>query len=587
MNLKLQVINIFVLFLFFIMMVFSPDLSFSQDVSEDEINRHFDNALSLFNSGKYDEALSGFNKILTDYQYNSKTTVAEFFKAKIHLELKQLNQFKSAADQFVELYPGSAYVDEIRLLLIKYNLDIANYYNAFREALFIIDKTNSNEYEIKARKIGEGIAAKYLNDVQLDRLASSFTSSKIKSFVLLQKGKYYIRNGNSFSSKRTFEEILNSYPESVEYNEAKKLIDHSYSSVPSTPVIGVMLPLETKPSGEYSSQAALEILEGIKFAIDEFNKSRNDKVGLIIRDTKKDIKEIKKIREEFTSLGSLVAIIGPIFSSEVRAALEEFEDYDIPIISPTATDDDLTSLNHTFLQANPSFSVRGRAMAQYIFYVENKRTISVLNSIDGYSPILAASFINEFEKLGGRIAKKESFKSDYTDFSGPVSRIYLDSLTIEGIYIPLSDNLVTPLIFSELVKYGMKIPLYGNQDWFTAKGFETAPEISNNLVFESDYFVDFNTDSYINFNEQFGLIAKRDVNRNVLYGYDAAKYLLTAYRNSGPDRRKLFDKMISGLLSNGLKNNISFDERRVNKYVNIVRYKAGVFELVDKFRLSQ
>lgn len=587
MNQIFRVTKNYILFFIIAVMVFFSGISFSQVISQDDINSQFDNAVSLFNSGKYDEALAGFNKILTDYKYNSKTTASEFFKAKIHLELKQLNQFKHTADQFVELYPNSTYIDEIRLLLVKYYLDIANYYNAFRDALLIIDKTSSSSYESKARKIGEGIAAKYLNDIQLDRLVSSFINPKVKSFILLQKGKYHVRNGNSFSAKSCFEEIINIYPESTEYNEAKKLIDHSYSSVPSTPVIGVMLPLETKPSGEYSSQAASEILEGIKFAIDEFNKSRNEKVGLIIRDTKKDVREIKKIKEEFTSLGSLVAVIGPIFSSEVRAALEEFEDYDIPIISPTATDDDLTSLNHNFFQANPSFSVRGRVMAQYIFYVENKRTISVLNSIDGYSPILAASFINEFEKLGGRIAKKESFKNDYTDFSGPVSRIYIDSLRIEGIYIPLSDNIVTPLIFSEMVKYGMKIPLYGNQDWFTAKGFETAPEISKNLVFESDYFVDFNSDTYRNFNEQFGSIAKRDVNRNILYGYDAAKYLLTAYRNSGPNRKSLVDKMISGMVSTGLKNNISFDERRVNKFLNIVRYRDGVFELVDKFRLSQ
>jgi hypothetical protein len=45
--------------------------------------------------------------------------------------------------------------------------------------------------------------------------------------------------------------------------------------------------------------------------------------------------------------------------------------------------------------------------------------------------------------------------------------------------------------------------------------------------------------------------------------------------------------MISGMVSSGLRNNISFDERRVNKFLNIVRYTDGVFELVDKFRLSQ
>ena len=129
--------------------------------------------------------------------------------------------------------------------------------------------------------------------------------------------------------------------------------------------------------------------------------------------------------------------------------------------------------------------------------------------------------------------------------------------------------------------------MYGNQDWFTAKGFETAAEISNNLVFESDYFVDFSSEAFSTFNEQFSSLAGMDVNRNVLYGYDAAKYILTAYRNSEAGRKNLVDKMISGMVNTGLHNNITFDERRVNKFLNIIRYRDGVFELVDKFRLSQ
>jgi len=569
------------------LMICTLNLAYSQVATEEEINNQFNNAIAHFNSGKYDEALISFNKIIIDYKYNSKTTASEFFKAKIYFELKQYNQFKFAAEQFVEAYPNSNYVDEVRLLLTKYYIDIANYYNALREILFIIENTNSSLNEFKAKEIGEGISAKYLNETQLDRLGSSFNSSKVKSYLLFQQGKYLIRNGNSTRAKNKFEDLMSDYPESAEYGEAKQLMDFSYSTEPTTTVIGVMLPLETNSAGEYTNQPAAEILEGIKFAVDEFNKLRSDKIGLLIRDTKKDVNQIKKIKEEFTSLNSLIAILGPIFSNEVRATLEEFDDYDIPIISPTATDDDLTGLNHLFFQANPSFTVRGKIMAQYVFYVENKRIISVINSIEGYSPILAASFTTEFENLGGRILRRESFKDDYTDFSEPIAKIYSDSLIIEGVYIPLSDNSVTPFIFSEMIKYGVKIPLYGNQDWFTAKGFETAAEISNNLVFESDYFVDFNSDAYKNFSDQFISITGKDVNRNVLYGYDAAKYVLTVLRNTEPKRKSLIDKMISGMVSSGLRNNISFDERRINKFLNIVRYRDGVFELVDKFRLSQ
>lgn len=575
------------IFLLFILISLSINFGHSQGVSADDINKQFGSAITLYDSGKYEEALAIFRNIIIDFKYNSKTTASEFFKAKIYFELKQFNQFKFTADQFLEMYPNSNYVDEIRLLLTKYNLEVANFYNAFRETLFIIEATNSTAYEQKAKKIGEGISAKYLSETQLEKLNASFSSLKVKSFVLFQEGKCKIRNGDAVGAKNAFEELINNYPESSEYDEAKKLIDYSYNAEPATTVIGVMLPLETNSIGEHTNPPATEILEGIKFAVDEFNKLRSDKIGLLIRDTKKDIIEIKKIKEEFTSLNSLVAVIGPIFSNEVRAALDEFDDFDIPIISPTATDDDLTSLSHNFFQANPSFSVRGKVMAQYIFYVENKRTVSVMNSIDGYSPILAASFTNEFENLGGKVLRKESFRDNYTDFSEPISKIFTDSLIIEGIYIPLSDNSVTPYIFSELSRYEIKIPLFGNQDWFTAKGFETAPEISNNLVFSTDYFVDFNTEAYKNFNEQFISISGKDVNRNILYGYDAAKFVLTAYRNSESGRKNLVDKMISGMVSSGLRNSISFDERRVNKFLNIVRYSDGVFELVDKFRLSQ
>ncbi|MGB5529400.1 MAG: ABC transporter substrate-binding protein [Ignavibacteriaceae bacterium] len=559
----------------------------SQNNVKQEIEKQFENALIQFNSGNYNQAISSFNKIITEYDYNSKTTISEFFKAKILLQLERLEEFKTVADGFLEKYPSSNYIEEIRLLLTKYYLAIANYYNAFREALFIIEKTNSSTYEINARKIGEGIAAKYLNDSQLQKLYSLFTSNKVKSFVLLQLGKYFIRSGDSYFAKSNFSDLMKNYPESVEYDQANKLHDFSYESGPVVSLIGVMLPLETNSTGEFTSQPASEILEGIKFAVNEFNQSRSDKIGLIIRDTKKDTEEIKKIREEFTSLNSLIAILGPIFSNEVRATLEEFDDYDIPIISPTATDDDLTSLNQNFFQANPSFSTRGKVMAQYIFYVENKRAVSVINSINGYSPLLAANFAEEFERLGGTVLRRETIKDTTTDFSLPLSNIYSDSLTTQGIYIPLSDNSVTPYIFSELIKFYTKIPMYGNQDWFTAKGFETAPEISNNLIFTSDYFVDFNTDDYYNFNDQFISVTGKDVNRNALYGYDAAKFVLTALRNSEFGRENLKTKMISGMISSGMHNNISFDEKRVNRFLNIVRYKDGVFELVDKFRLSQ
>ncbi len=63
-------------------------------------------------------------------------------------------------------------------------------------------------------------------------------------------------------------------------------------------------------------------------------------------------------------------------------------------------------MSKNFYQANPTIFSRGKIFAQYIYFVENKRKLAILNSIEGYSPLLAASFTQEFEKLGGKIVAK-------------------------------------------------------------------------------------------------------------------------------------------------------------------------------------
>lgn len=135
-----------------------------------------------------------------------------------------------------------------------------------------------------------------------------------------------------------------------------------------------------------------------------------------------------------------------------------------------------------------------------------------------------------------------------------------------------------------MVQSGLNMDLYGNQDWFLGKGFESSSTSANKLTFESDYFIDFNDPDFKSFSSSFKKITGKETNRNVLYGYDSAKYLLTVIRNIDPTRRNIKNKIESGINVTGFHNNISFDYDRINKYLNIVRFDDGVFNLVEKFR---
>jgi len=325
-------------------------------------------------------------------------------------------------------------------------------------------------------------------------------------------------------------------------------------------------------------------LEGIKFAFHEFNSDHENKFGLLISDIQRNQKLISEQSSFLIDNDKIRCVLGPIFSDDVRNVLKEFDGSNLCVISPTATDDDLVNLSNNFYQANPSFSTRGKIFAQYLYFVENSKNIAILNSLDGYSPLLAASFAQEFERLGGDIVVKETYKSNNYTLTDQMSRISTFAETLDGIYAPIADKNDATVILSSLVQYGLNLKIYGNQDWFIAKGFETSPELSNKLVFESDYFIDYNDVNFKDFSTKFKNQTGKDVNRNVLYGYDLAKYIIVVMQNIDPTRINIKYKMESGINVNGFHNNISFDSERVNKYINIVRFKDGIFELVEKFR---
>jgi branched-chain amino acid transport system substrate-binding protein len=330
--------------------------------------------------------------------------------------------------------------------------------------------------------------------------------------------------------------------------------------------------------------AANEILEGIKYAFHEYNSDHSEKIGIVISDIQRDKAKITETANNFIENSDVRCIIGPVFSDDVRNVLKEIDRSNLCLISPTATDDDLVALSEKFYQANPSLTDRGKIFAQYLYYVENKRSLAVLNSIEGYSPLLAASFSQEFERLGGKIAAKETYKSKSFSLVEQMARITAISSLIDGIYAPISDGNDAKAILSQMVQSGLNIDIYGNQDWFLGKGFESSPEISNKLTFDSDYFIDFNDKEFKQFSSLFKKISGMEINRNVLYGYDTAKYILTVLRNIDPTRKNIKYKMESGISVTGFHNNISFDIERSNKFINIVRFNDGVFELVDKFR---
>ncbi len=573
------------LLLFFIL---SFSYSFGQPAGTSNADKDFVHALELFNSGNFNEAQQLFNGVITANPFNDKTTIAYIFDAKSFVHLGRFDDAQRILLKFLNEFPFSKYIDEARLTLAQVLYEQKNYLPALRELCSLIDSTSSPEYTHLAKEDGEKIALNFLSAPQVKSAYDSTAQKKSDPFLLLMLGKIYMQNGDKQDAQNSFSQIMRQYKDSEERSEAATLyekVPEEKSGASSTPIIAVLLPLKSSPEGEVSKTIS-EILEGIKFAASGYNKNHTEKIGLLIKSTSGDTSQIEKIKEEITGIPSVKAIIGPVYSNEVKKTLAVFKGTGIPIISPTATDDSLTDIYPDFFQANPSFSERGEIMADYIYYVENKKIMAVMNSDEGYSPILADAFIRKFTNLGGQVLTRQTYSADDSTFDSQISAIAADSLQLNGIYIPLAGNTDVTLLLSGFVKYNFNLPLYGNQDWFNAKGFETYPELSNKLTFTSDYYIDYSDSTFKKFEDSFVNQTNIIVDRNVLYGYDAAEYLFKSVKNFNVGPKEIKDYLSAKVVYKGYHNNIYFDRDRVNKFLNIVRYKDGTFQIVDKFKLS-
>jgi branched-chain amino acid transport system substrate-binding protein len=580
---KLRHSNLSILLISFFSVLLLSGLLYSQNFNSD-VNKDFEKAVSLYKAKNYETALAVFERVAKQTENNSKLTASEFFIAKIYLEQKKYNQLDQTVKNFLSEFSGSKYSDEIKKILIQSYIDRQNYFDAFNSAVSFINKTNSIVFLNDIKVVAEQIALNNLTSSDVKEITKNYNDSNVKPFLLLVTAKLLRNEGDSNDAEEILNQIIANYKNSDESIEAQNL-KKSYkpsTNKTNTPLVGVILSL-TDQNGT-KIQSASEILQGIKYAFHENNSSNNSKIGLLIRDIHRSKPAAVESSDELTSNDNVRCILGPVFSDDVRNVLEETNRTSICIISPTATDDDLVNLSENFYQANPSFTARGKAIAQYIYYVENAKKIAVLNSVDGYSTLLASSFAKEFERLGGDVLAKESYKSDNYALADQMSRIATFAGSLDGIYAPLSNPNDAKIILSSLVQSGLNLKIYGSQDWFIAKGFETSPELSNKLVFESDYYIDYNDKEFQDFSSDFKKQTGEEVSRNVLYGYDLAKYIITVMNNADPTRKNIKYKMESGINVKGFHNDISFDSERINKFINIVRFKDGIFELVEKFR---
>lgn len=235
--------------------------------------------------------------------------------------------------------------------------------------------------------------------------------------------------------------------------------------------VGVLLPLMKNSPDPEERKVGDIILKGVKDAYQDYKNSdtNNTKVELLIEDTKRDQGITLELINKLGTDKDVLTIFGPVYSIELANNAGAADFHKIPVITPTATSNDLAKNNPYLFQLNPVYETRGKLIAKYAVNELGMKNFLILSE-DSYGKLYADSFIDEINKGKSSIKGQEYYNKENPDFVMHLENLKslilaedvfidfgnIDKSTLEKIrkLNPVYDNL------DSLIQYNIAVSIY-------------------------------------------------------------------------------------------------------------------------------
>ena len=333
------------------------------------------------------------------------------------------------------------------------------------------------------------------------------------------------------------------------------------------------------------------LTEGIELAFDEINGKGgvlDKQVELVKVDNKSDTTEATNVSTRLATRDNVLAILGPATSGNTKAATPPAMQHKVPLISASATADDVTIDNNAnvreyIFKTCFSDSFQGVTMANFAFRdMEFKNAAILLDNTSDYAKGLAKSFNETFVELGGEILTEEAYQANDTDYRAVLTNIR--SLNPEVLYVPGYYEEVG-LIVRQARDLGLDIPILGADGYDSPKLVEIAgAEALNGVYYTNHYSSMDDADDVVAFREAFNTKYKKEADAFNALGYDLAYFLVDAIERAGEaDREKVKEALASTTNFEAITGTLSIDEfHNPVKAVTILELKDGLPTFLTK-----
>lgn len=326
--------------------------------------------------------------------------------------------------------------------------------------------------------------------------------------------------------------------------------------------IGGLGPL-TGPLAIYGVTAT----NGSKLAFEEINKNGGilgKQVEFVLFDEKGDSTEAVTAYNRLVDEG-VVALVGDITSKPSLAVAEIAAQDNMPMITPTGTQFNITEAGPNVFRVCFTDPYQGVILANLAKNnlkantVANTVAIMVNNSSD-YSDGVAEAFIKEAERLGLKIVAKEGYAEGDKDFRAQLTKVAAtnpDVLLVPDYYEQVA------LITTQAREVGVKSTFIGPDGWDgVAKALDSsAYGAVENSYFTNHYSVEDTNEKVQNFLKAYREKYKDEPSAFSALSYDAAYLMKDAIEKAGSTDKDAIVKAMKESDFAGVTGHLRFDEK--------------------------
>ena len=325
---------------------------------------------------------------------------------------------------------------------------------------------------------------------------------------------------------------------------------------------------------------ALSGRNGAKLAIDQLNAAGGvlgKKLDLLVEDDHNDPSEAASAVSKLITRDHVVALIGEQASSRSLAAAPIAQNYQVPMISPTSTNVEVTKKGDYIFRACFIDPYQGKAVATFAWQNLQVKTAALLvDSRSDYSVGLADAFRRAFTALGGKIVAELKYAEGDSDFSAQLTALQAaapDAVMIPGYYTDAG------LIARQARSLGIKAVLLGADGWDSPKLVEIGGAAVEGSYFSNHYSIDDPSPAVRRFVEEYRKAYGTLPDSIATLSYEAARLVADAIKRAGStEGKRVRDALASTVDFPGVTGTITMDEdRNPVKAAVILKVEGGRF----------